>query len=189
MQHSDQKYIDALIRHDRALLDEIYNKFFVKIKWMVINHQGTEAEASDLFQDALLSIYQNAASGNFILTCPFDAFIYLICKKRWISELRKKPFRNVAIYDNEEILLSEDSFALAEVTINEHARLKLISEKFTELGESCQKLLDLSWGGKPMEEIAGLIGVTYGYARKKKSECMAKLVALVKSSSQFAHLK
>jgi DNA-binding CsgD family transcriptional regulator len=65
----------------------------------------------------------------------------------------------------------------------------LLSEKLAEMGEACQQVLRLSWSGKSMEEVAEILQVSYGYARKKKSECMAKLVMLVKQSSKFNFLK
>ena len=40
-----------------------------------------------------------------------------------------------------------------------------------------------------MEEVAEFLGVTYGYARKKKSQCMGKLTQLVKNSNEFQQLK
>ncbi len=64
-----------------------------------------------------------------------------------------------------------------------------VMDKVAMLGESCRQLLHLSWSGKSMEEVAGLLNITYGYARKKKSRCMAKLVTLVKQSPEFDSLK
>src|SRR6476620_11803831 len=100
--HPDQKYIDALLTNDAALLEELYQKYAGKIKWMVLQNNGTEAEAADIFQDALLSIYHKAKTTTFILTCPFDAFLYLICRNKWLTELNKKNISRVTIKDVEE---------------------------------------------------------------------------------------
>lgn len=189
MQHPDQKYVEALLNNDRVLLDELYRNFSGKIKWMVLKNHGTEAEAADIFQEALISIFHKAKTKDFVLTCPLDAYLYLVCKNKWLNELNKGRFSDVTISDDDGYIISEDSFKLAEDHIFQEERLKLISEKLEELGDICKKLLRLSWGGKSMEEVAEAIGVTYGYARKKKSECMAKLVTLVKTSSQFNSLK
>src|SRR5437764_1435587 len=99
--HSDQKYIDALLNNDTVLLGELYQKLSGKIKWMVLQNNGSEAEAADIFQDALLSIYDKAKNNNFTLTCPLDAFIYLICKNKWINELNKRKTRKVTFTDTE----------------------------------------------------------------------------------------
>lgn len=190
MKHPDQKYIEALLKNDRILLNELYSKFSGKIKRMVLHNSGTEADAADIFNDALLSLYYKASRQNFELTCPLDAFLYLICKNKWINELNKKKNKQlVEIIDDSAFDLGEDSFKLAEDCILQEQRYKLLLEKAAELGDVCKQLLHLSWSGKSMEEVAQILQVTYGFARKKKSGCIAKLIALMKQSSQFNSLK
>lgn len=189
MSHQDQKYIDALITNDVAILDELYQRFSGKIKWMVLQNNGTEADAGDVFQDALLSIYRKASAGNFVLTCPFEAFLFTICKRRWLKELIKRRQQWVTTGENEEYNVGEDSFKLAEEIEKNEARISLFSEKLAELGEACRQLLRLSWGGRSMEEVAKALNMTYGYARKKKSLCMEKLIVLVKQSATYKALK
>jgi adenine/guanine phosphoribosyltransferase-like PRPP-binding protein len=40
-----------------------------------------------------------------------------------------------------------------------------------------------------MEEVAKVLGVTYGYVRKKKSLCMGQLTKLVQASNAYKNLK
>ena len=190
MVHPDQKYIDALVRNNTPLLEDLYRKFSGKIKRMVLQNGGTETEAADIFQDALLSIYNKARSQQFTLTCPLDSFLYLICKNRWMNELAKKKIRGVTFRDPDGYTpVNEDSFRLAEECSLLQARNGLLKEKLSELGESCRRILNLSWSGKAMDEVAAILNVTYGYARKKKSECMARLIELVRQSPHFNSLK
>jgi len=51
------------------------------------------------------------------------------------------------------------------------------------------QLLKTTFKIKSMEKVAEILGVTYGYARKKKSQCMGKLTQLVKDSNEFHQLK
>lgn len=190
--HPDQKYIEALVGNDTALLEEIYQNFSAKIKVMVLQYGGTESDAADIFQDALLSIYNKAKTGNFTLTCPLEAFLYLVCKNKWLKELKKRKAGRVTITDlngYKDENFSKDSIEAAAVLRLMEDRKNLLTEKMNELGEGCKELLRLSRNGKSMEEVASALNVTYGYARKKKSECIAKLIALVKKSSQFNSLK
>jgi RNA polymerase sigma factor (sigma-70 family) len=186
--HPDQQYIDALLSNDSIVLDEMYKKYSGKIKNMIVQNNGTATDAADIFQEALLAIYQKAKQNSFVLTCPLDAYLYLICKNRWINELKKRSSK-VTFSDTEGYNLGEDSFKDAEVTMNGQERKKLLEMKFKELGEGCRKVLQLSWSGKTMEEVAQALNNTYGYIRKKKSECMAKLIALVKQSPQYTQLQ
>lgn len=190
MQHPDQKYITALVENDTVVLDELYRKFSGKIKWMVLQNNGTETEASDIFQEALLSIYNKAKTGDFQLTCPLEAFLYLICKNKWLNVLNKKKTHKVTNTDTDGFnYIGEDNFKLAEDCVLQQERSNLLAEKLAEMGESCKQLLKLSWSGISMDEVAKKLNVTYAYARKKKSECMAKLINLVKQSPKFNSLK
>ena len=189
MQHPDQKYIDALVKNDRALIEELYQKYSGKIKWMVLQNNGTVTEAADIFQDALLSIYKKAVNQDFTLTCPLDAFLYVTCKNRWLSELNKRKSNKVTISSFGVYNVDRDSIKLAEEFKLEQERRDLVTEKLGELCEDCRQLLQLNWSGKPLREVAGLLNVTYGYARKKKCECIQKLIESVRHSSQFNSLK
>lgn len=187
--HQDQQYIHALLNNNTLLLKELYDKYAGKIKSLVIKNNGTEADAADIFQEALLAIYQKAKTQHFVLTCPLDAYLYLVCKNRWINELNKRGIGKVTFTDTEGYNYTEDVFRNAEIVQTQQERRNLITRQFKELGEGCRQLLELSWSGISMEEVAKKLQNTYGYIRKKKSECMAKLIALVKTSPEFANLQ
>jgi RNA polymerase sigma factor (sigma-70 family) len=188
MQHPDQQYIAALLDNDTEKLKGVYEKCVSKIRTMVLKNNGSEADAADIFQDALVSIFQKAKSGNFILTCPLEAYLYLICKNRWINELNRRGASGVTFTDTEGFKHGEDVFQSAEELRNKSERHNLLLEKLKQLGDGCKRLLELSWGGLGMEEVAAELNNSYGYVRKKKSECMAKLINLVKASPAFAQL-
>jgi RNA polymerase sigma factor (sigma-70 family) len=187
--HPDHQYIKALLQNDIPLIEEIYNRYAEKIKWMVLKNNGNENDAADIFQESLLAIYHKAKTQGFILTCPFEAFLYLVCRKKWINELNKRKSHNVTFTDTAGYTPGEDSLQQSDLIIQQDEQKKLLDEKLAELGESCRKLLQLSWSGKGMDEVAAILNVTYGFARKKKSECMAKLVSLVKESPRYNSLK
>lgn len=190
MQHPDQKYVEALLKNDPLVLEELYEKFSGKIKWMILQNSGTETDAADIFQDALISIYNKAKTGDFELTCPMEAFLYLICKNKWLNVLNKRKTQKVTNTDTEGFnYIGEDSFRLAEDCIMHQERSALLAEKLSQMGESCKNLLKLSWSGLSMDEVAKQLNVSYAYARKKKSECMAKLITLVRQSPKFNSLK
>ncbi len=187
--HPDQQYIEALVNNDSPLLKELYDKYAGKIRDMVLKNNGTETDAADVFQEALMAIYQRAKERNFILSCPLDAYLYLICKNRWINELQKRSTRRVTFVDTEGYNYKEDVFKNTEVIKNQQERSSLLEQKIRELGEGCRELLLLSWTGISMYEVAAKLQNSYGYIKKKKSECMAKLIVLVKQSPQFSALQ
>ena len=189
MHHHDQRYIDALIHNHQPVLEELYQKFSGKMKWMILQNHGSEADAADIFQEALLSINRKAATGNFSLSCPFEAFLLTVCKRKWLKELEKRRQQEVTFFDNREYMIGDDNFKLVEEMERTEARRLLFRQKLEELNENCRQLLRLRWSGRSMKEIAESMNITYTYARKKKSQCMAKLVMLVKQAPAFNDLK
>lgn len=186
--HPDSRYIEALVNNNTALISEIYTRFADKITFMVTQNSGAEADAADVMQDALVAVYHKALSGNFLLTCPFEAFLYTICRNLWLMQLRKKSRNPVTNTGDAQYDKGTDIFKEAEAVINNNERRLLLEKKFDLLGEGCRKVLELAWSGKPLEEVASLLNNTYAYIRKKKSECMGRLSELIKQSPEYKTL-
>ncbi|MBD0378442.1 MAG: sigma-70 family RNA polymerase sigma factor [Flavisolibacter sp.] len=194
--HPDQKYIDALLTNNVKLISELYQKCFPLIRNMVLENSGTQTNAADLFQDALVDLFKMAKNRSFTLTYSICAYLKGICRNKWYDELKKRKLEGVTFTDLEgQDTIGEDSFTLIEEQYVNQARLDLMRKKFDELGESCKELLQLSWtkntNGKKRstEEIAQQLHISDGYARKKKSECIVRLMKLVMSDPEFEDLK
>ncbi len=188
MRHPDHKYIEALLHNDSSLIEDIYKQFADKIKRMVLSNNGTETDAADLFQEALIDLHRKAKMG-FELTCPLGGFLYLVCKNRWINELHKKKNSPVTFRDSDGFTITEDSSLALQRIDKTNEQRKLVTQMLDEIGENCKKLLILSWSGISMQEVADGLNITYAYARKRKSECMAKLIASVRQSPGFQSVK
>ncbi len=186
--HEDQVYIEALLKNDSKVLSKIYTKFSYKIVSFVKNNSGNTDDAQDIIQETLVTIYHQAKEKKFILTCPFDAYFFLLCKRRWLNELKKRGNNRVTIVEEMTSITEEQEQQVEETEIFE-LQHKLFESKFKELGKKCQELLKATFKIKSMEEVAKFLGVSYGYARKSKSECMGKLTKLVKNSKEYHRIK
>lgn len=187
--HPDHKYIEALKQNDSVLIEEIYSRYAGRIKQLVLKNSGTETDAADLFQEVLIELHRKAVQQQFVLSCPFDAFLHLVCRNRWINELHKRKGRPVTIAGDEGFNSNAGVLENYEALHMHEERKNLVEEKLAELGEGCRNLLTLSWSGKPLQEVAAMLNFTYAYVRKKKTECMSKLISLVKEAPGFNALK
>ncbi len=185
--HADHKYIIALVANDNRVLGELYQKYSPKIVGYITKNSGTYDDAQDIIQETLITIFHQAKEKNFVLTCPFDAYFYLLCKRKWLNKINKKSIKGVTILE-EITSISDEQEYLANQTEVFEKRSSLFEEKLIELGGKCKELLDLAFKVKKMDKVAEALGVSYGYARKKKSECIGKLTKMVKSSSKFNNL-
>jgi RNA polymerase sigma factor (sigma-70 family) len=185
--HEDQKYIDGLRRNNSFIIKAIYDKFVPKVVNYIKLNSGSAAQAKDVVQETLITIYEQACQKNLQLSCPFDAYFFLLCKRRWLNELKKTSNKEVTI--NEEVLSKGDEVnELAFATELFGARQALFTEMFQKLGDACKELLKATFKIKSMEQVASSLGVSYAYARKKKSQCIGKLTKLIKESPKFNQL-
>jgi RNA polymerase sigma factor (sigma-70 family) len=182
--HADQKYIDGLVQNNSAIIQAIYKNFVPKVKNYVRINSGNDDSAQDLVQEVLIMIYNQAKTKGLQLTCPFDAYFFLLCKRRWINELKKSSNQGVTI--NEDFVSIDES--VPEIALGTEVfddKQSLFDEMFKKLGEKCQEVLKLSFVTKTMEEVAEKLNVTYGYVRKKKSLCTGELTQMIQQSSRF----
>ncbi len=186
--HEDQIYIEGLLSSNSKVIDAIYKNFVPKVKNYIRLNSGNEEDANDVIQEVLIVIYNQAKIKGLELTCPFDAYFFLLCKRRWLNQLKKSHNKEVTIkvdYVSKDATLHE---AIVETEIQDE-KYELFQEMLSKLGATCQELLKLSFVTKTMEEVAEKLNVTYGYARKKKSLCTAKLTQLIKESSRYKTIK
>jgi DNA-directed RNA polymerase specialized sigma24 family protein len=136
----------------------------------------------------LITIYDQAKTKGLQLTCPFDAYFFLLCKRRWLNEIKKTSNKEVTI-DDENVYKDESTVEMANETEIFESKSQLFEFMFQKLGEKCQEMLKTSFVTKTMEEVAEKLNVTYAYARKKKSLCTGELTKMIQESSQYKSLK
>lgn len=169
---SDQEILEKIKKGDESALDFLYKKNYRMMVNMIIKNNGTEEEAKDIYQEALLAFWQKAASGKLEMTSKISTYIYSICQNLWRKELdRKSRLRN------------EEKDGAVSDNFDEKERSKVINQCINELGETCKKILfyfyydDLS-----MDEIADKLGFANAdTAKTKKYKCKKELDKLIKT--------
>ncbi|PKP26850.1 MAG: sigma-70 family RNA polymerase sigma factor [Bacteroidetes bacterium HGW-Bacteroidetes-2] len=186
--HEDQKYVEGLSQNNSFVIQAIYTKFSPKVIHYICNNSGDREQAQDVIQEVLLVIYDQAKVKNLKLTCPFDAYFFLLCKRKWLNMLKKSSLQEVTI--NEEIVSKDEPLEeLVSESENFEEKQSLYERMFQKLGQACKELLAKSFQLQSMEEVAESLNVTYGYARKKKSLCIGQLTKMIQESPGFANLK
>lgn len=186
--HADQVFIDGLVANNSQIISSIYKKFVPKVVNAIKQNSGSYDQAQDVVQEVLIAIFNQAKTKGLQLTCPFDAYFFLLCKRKWLNELNKVENKKVTNTENfvyksdlaEELVLETEMYSQKE---------ELYKQMFEKLGEKCKEMLQTSFTLKTMEEVAEKLKVSYAYARKKKSLCTAELTKLIQDSVVFKNLK
>ncbi|MES2777150.1 MAG: RNA polymerase sigma factor [Bacteroidota bacterium] len=188
MTHPDQVYIEALLSNDVLMVKKIYQAYIGKICGWILKNGGDANDADDVFQEALVSIYRRAAAGNFELTCPFEAFLFMACRNKWINMIQKTSRKGVTLTDFTGYTSADVAHDQSNDVQQHEAKEHLFKTKLAALGNACRELLNICYTTKSMEEVAEKMGFSYAYVRKKKSECMGKLTELVRNSPEYKKL-
>ncbi|MDX1409690.1 MAG: hypothetical protein R3330_16190, partial [Saprospiraceae bacterium] len=61
--HPDQPLVDGLLNADGAVIDEIYRRYFPGVLRHVTRNSGRAADAKDIFQECLLTVYRKKGAG------------------------------------------------------------------------------------------------------------------------------
>ena len=179
-------YLSAIISGDRVVLTQVYTTLFPSIRRLIQEHGGSEDDAKDVFQDAIIVIYEKAKQPDFQLTSKFSTFLYSVCQNIWRSRQQKKSSAELTIPEHAKYI-ADESFQADFLQVE---RGKLFYKALRQLGADCQKLLELFFQKRSMDEIAQAMNfASEGYARVRKSQCKDRLVDIIKNDPAFQELQ
>lgn len=169
---NEKETFERICKGDERALEFLYKKYYRMMTKLVITNSGTEEEARDIYQEALIVFWQKATSGNLVLTSKISTYIYSICQNLWRKELdRKKRLSNEE--RDTPVTMDNDS---AE-------REKIILKCIESLGDTCKKVLMYYYFEElSMQDIAEKLGfANTDTAKTKKYKCKKKLDDLIKA--------
>ena len=169
---NEKEIFDRICSGDEGALDDLYKKYYRMMTKLVITNSGTEEEAKDIYQDALIVFWQKAMSGNLVLTSKISTYLYSICLNLWRKELDRKRRLSREEKDTPQFQDHESG-----------ERIKIINKCVNEMGETCRKVLTFYYfDGMSMTEIAERLGfANTNTAKTKKYKCKKKLDEIVRS--------
>lgn len=168
----DQEVIARMSKGDEKALDYLYRKYYRMMVKLVVTNNGSEQEAKDIFQDALIVFWQKVTSGNLVLTSKISTYLYSICLNLWRKEL-----------DRKSRMVNEEKDGIELIDEDRKERIKIINECVNALGENCRKILTYYYfDGLSMNDIAEKLGyANTDTAKTKKYKCKKRLDQLIKS--------
>jgi RNA polymerase sigma factor (sigma-70 family) len=171
-QLNEKEIFDRICKGDEKALELLYKKYYRMMTKMVISNSGTEDEARDVYQDALVVFWQKARSGNLVMTSKMSTYIYSVCQNLWRKEL-----------DRKKRLSNEEKDGAVHTDMDSPERNKIIAQCLNQLGDTCRKVLMYYYFDElSMQEIAEKMGfANTDTAKTKKYKCKEKLDELVKT--------
>lgn len=181
--NNERILLQGLARNDKKAVETIYRENYGTVQSLIINNNGTADDAKDIFQEAMIVLYEKARSGSFELNCMIKTYVYSVARRLWLKRLHQANR-----YSGE--LSGTDSVVAVEEDISEHSRrdaeFEMMEKAIANLGEPCKSLLEAFYlQKKNMQEIAAGFGYTNAEnAKTQKYKCLVRLKKIF-----FTHYK
>ncbi len=173
-QTDEQALLKGLAISDKKAVETIYQQNFNMVQALIINNNGSSDDAKDIFQEAMIVLYEKVRSGTFELNCQIKTFVYSVARRLWLKRLQQQN-RYTATSDNLEALVTVESEIDDHEKIN--AEFEIMEKALNNLGEPCKSLLEAYYLQKQnMQVIAANFGYTNSdNAKNQKYKCLMRL--------------
>lgn len=187
-QWTDEEFLAAINsggQKRQTALRGIYadNELKRKVIQFVRNRQGNTEDGQDMFHEGIIVLDRNIRESRFRGEAPLKGYLYSICRFLWMNQLRKNAHTTQGA---ETVLTNEPDEYTPEITLIAQERKYLLNNLLGQLGERCQRIMELWKLSYSMEEIADSLGFTSAdMARKAKYRCHLNLMELVQQNPEM----
>lgn len=186
----EEDKIPELIRQgkDREVVPLLYKKVFPLVEKTILKNSGKKEDASDVFQDALMTFYKQIMKGTFDPKYKVFGYLYRLSLNFWINKVKKES----RIQLKEDIM--EEAGEMNGITAEPALTVEqnVIDSLFSMIGDKCKELLTYSIiNNMLLEDIMIRMEFTSVSAVKMQHQrCKQKLISeLEKNPSLKAKLK
>jgi RNA polymerase sigma factor (sigma-70 family) len=169
--------LQGLAQDDKKAIETIYKENYTTIQSLIINNNGTADDAKDVFQEAMIVLYQKAKSGTFELQSQIKTYLYAVSRRIWLKRLLQQNKFLTSNDNHEELVIVDED-------VEEHERrdveFSMMEKAMNSLGEPCRSLLEAFYLQKrQMQDIASSFGYTNAdNAKNQKYKCLMRLKKL-----------
>lgn len=173
----EKQLLEGLAANDRQVIEAIYRDNYPMVQAFILNNSGNGDEARDIFQEAMIVLFEKARSGSFELNCQLKTYMYSVCRRLWLKRLQQLQRYGSLIENVEETVMVDEDLELHE---KHNADFVLMETTMSKIGEPCKSLLDAYYiQKKNMQEIAADFGYTNAdNAKTQKYKCLLRLKKL-----------
>ena len=174
---ADSEVILGILNNHDAVLERLYVAYFPMILQFIINNSGNTDDAKDIYQEAIIVLYNKIKSGDFELNSKLKTFIYSVCRRLWLKRLSQMSRFDGDVNDFQDYLAADDE---VEKHSERDIQFKKMEGALSLLGEPCKTIIeDFYMHDKSMQDICERFGYTNAdNAKTQKYKCLQRLKKL-----------
>lgn len=174
---TEKDLLHGLAKNDRKAIESIYKQHYTMVQTLIMNNNGSPDDARDIFQEAMIVLYEKVKTGGFELNCLLKTYLYSVCKRLWLKRLSQQQRFTPEVERLEETVPVEEEL---EAHKQRNLDFQVMETSMNNLGEPCKSLLEAYYlHKKNMVEIAAEFGYTNAdNAKNQKYKCLMRLKKL-----------
>ena len=143
----------------------------------ILNNNGDEDDAKDVYQEGIIVLYNKIKSGNFELSSKLKTYIYSVCRRIWLKKLAQQSKKSNNISDFEDVMAVEEEVEQHE---EKDKQFEKMQSALLHLGEPCKTIIqDFYIHNLSMQDICEKFGYTNtDNAKTQKYKCLQRLKKL-----------
>lgn len=184
----DKDLVDGILNNSNQAIEQVYKKYYPKIKHMVWSFRNTVLQPEDIFQEGLTRTILNIREGKFRRESSLYTYLNSTCRNICLKELAKH--RHTEITKDVEEEEENDNLEMVGA----------LAKMVNKLDKNCQTIIDLRFNltaqnqmenpeearkSLPFEEIAEKTGLSTANARQRFKRCLDKLRELVMQNPEL----
>ena len=182
--YTDAQIMEGILHSDRKVLDFIYLRFYGKVERFLIGRGGDPEHIRDVFQEALMVIFQKVSDKGLVLSCTFSTYLFAVCKNIWMHDMRKKKYHLVEDALLDVALESEDTDREMEEKLT-----TLYEHHFQQLSQDCRELLRMHFNGASLADIMKKFGYSSEhYTSDRKYRCKQSLYNRIRKDPKYKEI-
>jgi RNA polymerase sigma factor (sigma-70 family) len=170
----DEQLLAGLAKNDKQAIETLYKEHFGMVQAFILNNNGSSDDARDVFQEAMIVLYEKASSGSFELTAQIKTYIYSVCRRLWLKRLQQMQRFGAPVENLAETVQVEEELEAHE---KRNEAFVTMEKALSHIGEPCKSLLEAYYlQKKNMQEISTQFGYTNAdNAKNQKYKCLTRL--------------
>ena len=174
---TDREVVLGILNNSDDALNKLYVGYFPMILQFILNNNGDEDDAKDVYQEGIIVLYNKIKSGDFELSSKLKTYLYSVCRRIWLKKLSQQSKKTNNISDFEDIISTD-------VDIEDHEQKEEQFDKMQSallhLGEPCKTIIqDFYINNLSMHDISEKFGYTNtDNAKTQKYKCLQRLKKL-----------
>jgi RNA polymerase sigma factor (sigma-70 family) len=174
---TDREVVLGILNNSEEALNKLYTGYFPMVLQFILNNSGDEADAKDVYQEAIIVLYDKIKSGNFELSSKLKTYLYSVSRRIWLKKLAQQSKKTNNIADFEDVLAVDEDFEQHE---QKDQQFEQMQKALDSLGEPCKTIIqDFYIHNLSMNDICEKFGYTNtDNAKTQKYKCLQRLKKL-----------